>query len=114
MNLVWVNVSQAVLCIGLAILVFAFLEKPVRQLLDQLIGLEAATTFYARILALVLLLVAMNRAVTLIDKSQDAWGSAWTLMSNWGEVMEPITIVALVFAGLITVLTAVLRRSHEP
>lgn len=113
MGLVWVNVLQVVLCVGLAILVFAFLEKPLRQLMDQLVRLEPATTFYVRVMALVLVLLAMKRAVSFIDKPNDAWGSAWTLMSNWADVMEPFTTVVLVFAGLITVLAAVLRRSHE-
>ena len=39
--------------------------------------------------------------------------SVWTVMSNWNDVMEPMFVALLVFAALMTVLVAVLRRSHE-
>jgi hypothetical protein len=113
MSLIWSNLAQTVLCIGLTILVFVFLEKPLRDLLDKLIGIPSATIFYTRVLALVLVLIAVKRSVLLIDRAGDAWTSVWTVMSNWNDVMEPLFISLLVFAGLMTVLIAVLRRAHE-
>ena len=113
MSLIFSNVAQVILCMGLAILIFFLLEKPLRALLDQLVGLPSVTTFFTRVLGLVLLLAALKRAVVFISKPDDAWGSIWTVMSNWNEVMEPITAQLLVFAGLMTVLASVLRRRHE-
>ncbi len=113
MNVIWTNLAQTILCLGLAILVFRLLEQPLRDLLDGLTNFPPATVFYTRILALVLLLIATKRAVLFIDKPLDGWMSIWTVMSNWNDVMEPIFVTLLVFAGLMTILVAVLRRSHE-
>ena len=113
MNVILTNVAQTILCIGLAILVFAFLERPIRDLIDRLTNFPPATVFYTRVLALVLLLIALKRAVLFIDKPLDSWMSVWTVMDNWNDVMEPMFVALLVFAGLITVLVAVLRHGHE-
>jgi hypothetical protein len=113
MNVIWTNLAQTVLCLGLAILVFALLEKPVRDLLDRLTNMPEVTVFYTRVLALVLLLIAMKRAVLFIDHPADAWMSVWTVMSNWNDVMEPMFVALLVFAALMTILVGVLRRSHD-
>ncbi|HWR13738.1 MAG TPA: hypothetical protein VN577_02850 [Terriglobales bacterium] len=113
MSLIWQNLAQVVLCMGLAILIFAFLQKPLTELLNRLIGLPAATAFYTRVLGLVVLLIALRRCVQLIDKADDAWGATFRVMENVEDVMEPLFVSLLVFLGLITVLVAVLRRGHE-
>ena len=113
MGLVWANLAQVVLCMGLAFLIFALLEAPVRRLLDELTGLPAATMFFTRVLVLLVLLAGLRRAVVFINKPNDAWGHIWTVMSNWNEVMEPLSGALMVFAVLMTVLVAVLRHGHE-
>ena len=113
MSLILVNVVQVLLCMGLAILVLACLEKPVRDLLDRLIGMPSATTFFVRVLGLSMLLLALKEAVIFIDKQDDAWTYSFKLMHGWADMMEPAYAVLLVFAGLITVLVAVLRHGHQ-
>ncbi len=112
MSLILSNVAQVIVCFGLVLLIFAFLEKPLRALLDELVGLPAVTAFFVRVLGLVLLLTALKRAVVLIDKPNDAWGSIWTVMDRWSEVMEPVAAQLLVFAALMTVIAAVLKRKN--
>lgn len=116
MSLFLANAAQVVLCFLAAILVLGYLEKPLRELLDQLVGLPSATTFFVRVLGICLALIALRRAVLFIDKEGDAMTLAWTLMEHWGQALEPTYVVLLVFAGLVTVIVSVLgyRQSQRP
>ncbi len=115
MSLFLANAAQVVLCFLAAILVLRYMEKPLRELLDHLVGLESATTFFVRVLGTCLALIALRRAVLFIDKKGDAMTMVWTLMDHLAEVLEPIYIVLLVFVGLITIIVSVLgyRQSHR-
>ncbi len=115
MTLFLANAAQVVLCFLAAILVLRYVEKPLRELLDHLVELPSATTFFVRVLGVCMALIALRRAVLFIDKKGDAMTMVWTLMEHWGEALEPIYIVVLVFAGLITIIVSVLgyRQSHR-
>jgi predicted tellurium resistance membrane protein TerC len=115
MSLFFANAAQIVLCFIAAILVLRYLERPLRELLDQLLGLPSATTFFVRVLGTCLALIAIRSAVNLIDKNTDAMTMVWTLMDHWSDALEPIYIVLLVFAGLVTIILSVLggRQIHR-
>ncbi len=110
-NTVATLVQFAVL-LGAAVGIYAGLSKGLRELLDKLLKLPAGTTFYLRSFALVLVFVALEEALSPIDLDPSSafmefvWAEARTISSALGKFY----VVLMVYLGLVTVLTAVLRR----
>jgi hypothetical protein len=103
----------AILVVGL---LYRLLHPSLRGLLEEIIGLPAATDFYVRAFGVVLVFVAL--AAVLGAGHGDLKDGArfmeyvWSVASGMEDVLRDLMIVLLVYVTLITVLMAALRRKH--
>jgi hypothetical protein len=107
-------VFELLLLLGTAAGIYALLLPSQRQLLDELVQLPAATTFYLRSFALILVLVALDKAFYPVDLKSGAhfMEYLWFAAGVLADVLEHWYVMLVVYLGLITILTAVLRRRH--
>lgn len=108
---------QLLLVTGVMLLLYGLIRTSLRALLDQLLRFPAGTQFYLRALLLLLFFAAWQKAVG--DKWEYAAGTAfmeyvWDVAGTLGSVLEQAFWFFLIYLSLITILTAVLRRKHEP
>jgi hypothetical protein len=99
-----------------ALLVYGLVRRSLRGLLDKVVAIPAGTTFYSRMLAIVLLFVALNSVLDKqFDFKQDAafmeyvWRIAGVLATEFGL----LCIIVAVYLVLITILVAALGRRNE-
>ena len=96
------------------ILVDRLLRPALRGLLEEVTGLPAATDFYLRVFAIVVIFVAL--AAVIGHGHTDLKGGAhfmeyvWSVAGGLADVFQNLLIVLLVYVGLVTVLMAALRR----
>jgi len=95
------------------VLINRLLRPGLRGLLEQVVALPAATEFYLRAFAIVVVLIAL--AATLDTYSELKEGArfmeyVWAIADRLKHVVEELLVVLLVYVGLITVLMAALRR----
>ncbi len=106
---------QLVLAVGVMLGMYALIRTSLRDLLDQVLKLPAATVFYLRSLLLILVFAALSKAVE--DKFEHAADAAfmvyvWDVAGTLGDVLELSLAWFLVYLVQITILTAVLRRKN--
>ena len=108
-------VFDYVLALGLTIVVYRSLRRPLSELLDRVADLSAATTFYLRTLFLILLFVALSK---IVDSKFDLKPGAhfmeyvWGIAANLSGMFENFGWSLLVYLALITVLVATLRKKN--
>lgn len=98
---------------GMAFAIQRLLHRNVAALLDQIIGLQAGTAFYSRVLALCLYLAAAAGALGgTFDLKPDArfMEYVWKVASVLSNTFFGLLLVLLAFLTLMTVLVTVLRR----
>lgn len=107
--------AELCLGIGVALLVYALLQASLRKLLDRLMGIPEGTIFYLRALALILLSVALSKAVvgTALQPGAHFIEYVWAVASGLSDVFQNFFVALLVYLGLVTVLIAVLRPKNE-
>jgi hypothetical protein len=104
------------LLVALAVVFFVdrLLRPSLRQLLEEITGLPAATEFYLRSLVIVLVFVAasasFNSVHTDIKAGSRFMEYVWAEASDLQNVMQGIFGVLLGYVALITILVAALRR----
>jgi hypothetical protein len=101
-------------------IVVAFVDRllrpSLRDLLEEITGLPAATDFYLRVFVIVVVFVAL--AAVLGAGHADLKDGArfmeyvWSVTSGLQDVFQNLLIVLLVYVALVTVLMAALRRKH--
>jgi len=95
-------------------LVDRLLRPSLRQLLEEITGLPAATEFYLRSLVIVLVFVAVSACVgsvhTDIKPGARFMEYVWAEASDLQNVLQGIFGVLLGYVALITILVAALRR----
>ncbi len=99
----------------IAILVQHLLSSGLRGLLDDVVALPAATLFYLRAFTIVVFFAALAAVVskrTDIKEGARFMEYVWSVATSLQEVLQELFIVLLIFAGLMVVLTAALRRKH--
>ena len=106
--------SCVILGIGVAVVVYALLNKSLRRLLDSVIEIPDGTDFYLRVLSLVLFLVALSGMISNVRQKPDAHfiEYVWGIASELSGVFQNLFIVLLVYAGLITLLVAFMRPKN--
>jgi hypothetical protein len=109
--------ASFVIAVLLLILVDLLLHPGLRgRLLEDVTGLPPATEFYLRSFLLVTVLVVL--AAVLGAQHADLKDGAhfmeyvWSVAAGLQDVFQNLMIVLLVYAALITVLMASLRRKH--
>jgi len=106
--------SGLIIGIGIALIVYALLSGSLRKLLDSVIDIPAGRDFYLRALGLILVLVALAGTISNARQKPDAHfiEYVWAIAGELSGVFQNLFVVLLVYAGLITVLVAVLRPKN--
>ena len=97
----------------IVVLIDRLLRPGLRGLLEQVIALPAATEFYLRAFAIVVVLIALVASLDTYSELKDGAHFieyVWAIADRLKHIFEELLIVLLVYVGLITVLTASLRR----
>ncbi len=100
--------------VGIALIVYALLRRDLRELLANVIALPAGTTFYLRAFVLVLLFVALARAVAPMELKPEArfMQYVWAVASSLSGVFESLFYALLAYLGIVTILVVVLKARH--
>ena len=105
--------ATLVVSILIVALIDRLLRPGLRGLLEEIVALPAATEFYLRAFAIVIVLVALG---SVVDTNSDLKDGArfmeyvWAIADRLKHAFEGLLAVLLVYVGLITVLMAALRR----
>jgi predicted tellurium resistance membrane protein TerC len=105
-----------VLAVGVAVLVYLLVRKSLRALLDELVALPSCTTFYARVLLLGLLFIALSMTIgTYYDFKTDApfMEYVWKVADAFSPVLGITCLFMTGYLIVITILVAALRQRHE-
>jgi preprotein translocase subunit SecG len=109
-------IAVLVISVGAAVGVHMLVRRSLRNLLDELVSLPAATSFYLRVLLTGLILIALSAA---LGNSFDLKaGSAlmeyvWRAASGVSSVLGQVCWFVVAYLIVVTVLIAVLRRRHD-
>ncbi|HYM75215.1 MAG TPA: hypothetical protein VE377_04485 [Candidatus Dormibacteraeota bacterium] len=107
-------VCSLVVVVVVAVLVDRLLRPSLRQLLEEVTGLPAATEFYLRSFAIVVFFVAAAACLgsTHSDLKSDSrfMEYVWSVAGDLQSVLQGIFGVLLGYVALITILIAALRR----
>ena len=105
-----------VIAVLLVIVIDRLLRPGLRGLLEDVTGLPPATEFYLRAFLLVIVLVVLAAVLGAnhpdLKEGAHFMEYAWSVASGLQDVFQNLMIVLLVYAGLMTVLMASLRRKH--
>ncbi|MBZ5653820.1 MAG: hypothetical protein LAO56_00925 [Acidobacteriia bacterium] len=110
-----VFVIVLVLSILLVVWVDRLLRPGLRGLLEQIVALPAATEFYLRAFATVIVFVALAAVLGTHPDLKDGarfMEYVWAIAARLQDVFQNLLVVLLVYVGLITVLMAALRRKQ--
>lgn len=102
-----------VLSILIVALIDRLLRPALRGLLEQVVALPAATEFYLRAFAIVVVLVALAAVLGTHSDLKDGarfMEYVWAIAARLQEAFQNLFAILLVYVGLITVLLAALRR----
>ena len=102
--------------IASAAIIFGLVYKSIRSLLDEVIKLPEATTFYARLFLIGLVLVAGS---AMLEEPFDLKAGSpfmeytWKVAEGLSEVFGNTCLFLVAYLALITILVATLRRKNE-
>lgn len=102
-----------VLSIGSMLLIFSLFRKSLRSLLNEVIKISSATTFYLRALLIILIFIALSSVLSIeLDLESEApfMEYVWEIGDGLSSVLGMTSIYLAVYFVLITILVAVLRR----
>lgn len=108
--------ASLVVVILLIPFVYRLLRANLRSLLQDTTGLPAATEFYLRSFAIVIVLATIGAVLgTSHNDLKDGahfMEYVWSVASGFEDAFQQLMIVLFVYIGLITVLMASLRRKQ--
>jgi hypothetical protein len=94
--------------------VHVLIRPSLRALLEEVIGLPAATNFYLRAFAIAIAFVGLGAVLGSghgeLKAESRFMEYVWSVAGSLKEVFENVLIVLLVYVGFVTVLMAALRR----
>ena len=106
-----------VFVIAIAFLVDRLIRSSLRQLLEKVTGLPAATEFYLRSFAIVIFLVTVSNAIAPAHGDLTATSHfmeyVWSVADTVKSTMEGIFGVLLGYVAMITILVAALQRRQQ-
>ena len=109
-------ITLLLLGIGVAIFLYLLVRKSLRALLDEVVGLPAATTFFARILLLGVLFIAFSQVLnTSFDLKPDAafMEYVWKVAAALSPLFGYICLFVTGYLIIVAILVAALKRRHE-
>ena len=96
-----------------AVIAFRLLRVPLRDLMNRTVGIDAATSFYERILLLCLLYVvaaAVFSASLGVEKSPNFMSYVWMVGDNLGDVLAWVAGVLALYLVIVTIIIATHHR----
>jgi peptidoglycan/LPS O-acetylase OafA/YrhL len=108
-------IALLVLSVGIAWMVHRLIRKSIRTLLDDVLGLPAATTFYTRTLTIGIFFIALAAALVPFDLKKDAafMEYVWRIANGLSSTFSGTCLFLIGYLTLVTILVATLRRRHE-
>jgi hypothetical protein len=105
---------DVVIGLGIAVIVYRILRRCLAKTLDEVVKIPAATTFYLRSLSIILTFVVLKEIVTGVDQKPEAkfMEYVWAVARDLSKIMESTFVILMIFVSLITIIVAVLRRTH--
>jgi hypothetical protein len=107
--------ATLVTSIFIVLLIDRMLHPGLRGLLEEIVALPAATEFYLRALAIVLVFAAIGAVLGSSFNLKDGarfMECVWAIAAGLKDVFQNLFVVLLVYVGLVTVLMAALRRKQ--
>lgn len=105
-----------VVSMGLAVILYASLKKTLCGLLDDVVKLPPATTFYLRIFLTCLFFLTLSAILQTTFKLEEGkpfMEFVWRVASGLSTFFGDISIFLLVYLLFITLLIVVLRRRND-
>ena len=113
---IFLFVFAAIVSLGFVMLLYRLVNGFLRSLLDELLNMPAATSFYSRLLLVSMVLIGV---VGISDASFEGLGEdaeimeyIWQVIDFFEAVLSPILIIGL-FLVAVTVLLAALKPRSE-
>ena len=105
---------DCVLAIAVSLVVYRLVRESLRQVLQSVVGLPEATTFYLRVLLLVVVFAALGQVLSGVQLKSDAHflDYVWAVGSDLSNVFQGLFVDLLVYVALITLLVVVLRPKN--
>ncbi|MDP3939377.1 MAG: hypothetical protein Q8R92_14755 [Deltaproteobacteria bacterium] len=100
----------------LALSIYYWLRGIVHDVIDQAVGLDAASTFFTRVLFLVLLFTALSAALEVqFDLKPDSpfLEYVWKFTYGFSETLENLSVYLFGFLVLATLLVGALRHRRD-
>ena len=114
---VFLFLLAAIVSLGFVMLLYRLINEFLRTLLDDLLNMPAATSFYSRLLLVSMILIGV---AGISDASFEGLGEdaeimeyIWHLVAFFETVLTPILIIVGLFLIAVTVLIAALKPSSE-
>ena len=114
---VFLFVLAAIVSLGFVMLLYRLINGFLRSLLDDLLDMPAATSFYSRLLLVSMVIIGI---AGISDASFEGLGEdaeimeyVWQLIQFFEAVLTPILIIVALFLVAVTVLVAALKPRSE-
>ena len=114
---VFLFVLAAIVSLGFVMLLYRLIDGFLRSLLDDLLDMPAATSFYSRLLLVSMVIIGI---AGISDASFEGLGEdaeimeyVWQLIQFFEAVLTPILIIVALFLVAVTVLVAALKPRSE-
>jgi hypothetical protein len=100
-----------ILSLLVVVLIYRLIAPSLRELLDRIVRLPEGTTFYIRVLGLVLACLALSRTIVGIHEKPEAHAIeyAWAVAAHLSDVFQDALMVLLAYVLVVTILVVVLR-----
>ena len=103
-----------VVVLSIVFLVDRLIRPSLRQLVDELTGLSAATEFYLRSFLIIVFFIALSTAIgsshSDLKEGSRFMEYVWSVADDLKDVLQAIFGVLLGYVAMITILVAALRR----
>jgi len=103
-----------VVVLSIVFLVDRLIRPSLRQLVDELTGLPAATEFYLRSFLIIVLFIAVSTVIgsshSDLKEGSRFMEYVWSVADDLKDVLQAIFGVLLGYVAMITILVAALRR----
>ncbi len=102
--------------VAISLLVYALVRKSLRGLLDEVVKLPSATTFYMRLFLTGLVFIALSSALDtnfFLKKDAAFMEYIWRVADGLSSVLGFTCLFITGYLFLVTILIAVLRHRHD-
>ncbi len=114
---VFLFVLAAIVSLGFVMLLYRLVNGFLRTLLDDLLNMPAATSFYSRLLLVSLVLIGVagisDASFRELGEDAETIEYIWQLIEFFEAVLTPILLIVALFLVAVTVLLAALKPRRE-